>query len=101
MTDPLETLNAFRTDSEGYDLVITDMTMPGMTGEELGREIMRIRPQTPVILCTGFTERMPEHKALQLGFRAFVMKPVVTQEIAQKVRQALDSKGTGQKGERS
>ncbi|MCF8083955.1 MAG: response regulator [Deltaproteobacteria bacterium] len=101
MTDPLETLNAFRTDSEGYDLVITDMTMPGMTGEELGREIMRIRPQTPVILCTGFTERMPEHKALQLGFRAFVMKPVVTQEIAQKVRQALDSKGSGQKAERS
>ncbi|MFO7986002.1 MAG: PAS domain S-box protein [Desulfatiglandaceae bacterium] len=95
MTDPLETLNIFRTDSEGYDLVITDMTMPGMTGEELGREIMRIRPQTPVILCTGFTEQMPEHKALQLGFRAFVMKPVVTKEIAQKVRQALDSNREG------
>jgi DNA-binding NtrC family response regulator len=63
-----------------------------MTGEELGKEIMRIRPDMPVILCTGFSERMPEEKALELGFCAFAMKPVVIREIAQKIRQALDNK---------
>ncbi|MCF8145123.1 MAG: response regulator [Deltaproteobacteria bacterium] len=91
-TDPLDTLNAFRNDPEGYDLVITDMTMPRMTGDELGKEIMRIRPDMPIILCTGFSERMPEDKALELGFCAFAMKPVVIEEIAQKIRQALDGK---------
>jgi PAS domain S-box-containing protein len=91
-TDPLDTLNAFMANSEGYDLIITDMTMPRMTGEELGKEIMRIRPDMPVIICTGFSERMPEDKALELGFCAFVMKPVVIGEIAHKIRQALDKK---------
>ena len=88
-TDPLKTLEAFRSRPHDYDLVITDMTMPGMTGEELGKEIMRIRPKTPVILCTGFSERMPEEKAFELGFCAFVMKPVVIGEMAQKIRKAL------------
>lgn len=95
MTDPLETLKAFRMNPEAYDLVITDMTMPKMTGEELGKEIMRIRPDIPLILCTGFTEKISESKAIQLGFCAFVMKPVVTKEIAQKVRLALDSERKG------
>jgi two-component system, cell cycle sensor histidine kinase and response regulator CckA len=91
-TDSLDTLETFRSNPQGYDLVITDMTMPRMTGEELGKEIMRIRPGMPIILCTGFSERMPEDKALELGFCAFAMKPVVIEEIAQKIRQALDGK---------
>ncbi len=89
-TDPLDTLEAFKSNPDKYDMVITDMTMPGMTGRELGIEIMRIRPNVPVILCTGFSERMPEEKALKLGFCAFVMKPVVIGDIAQKIRSALD-----------
>jgi two-component system, cell cycle sensor histidine kinase and response regulator CckA len=79
-------------DPGAYDLVITDMTMPKMTGEELGAEIMRVRQDIPVILCTGFSERMPEKKALELGFSAFVMKPVVNEEIARKIRRVLDGK---------
>ena len=70
-TDPLDTLGAFRRDPFKYDLVITDMTMPKMTGDELGAEIMRIRPEIPVILCTGFSEFMSEEKALKLGFFSF------------------------------
>jgi len=91
-TDSLDTLETFRSNPRGYDLVITDMTMPRMTGEDLGKEIMRIRPGIPVILCTGFSERMPEEKALELGFCSFAMKPMVIGEIAQKIRQALDGK---------
>ena len=64
--------------------------MPKMTGDELGAEIMRIRPEIPVILCTGFSQRMSEGKALALGFCSFVMKPVVIEEIANKIRKALD-----------
>jgi PAS domain S-box-containing protein len=89
-TDPLDTLEAFRKDPFKYDLVITDMTMPKMTGDKLGAEIMEIRPEIPVILCTGFSERMSEEKALELGFCSFVMKPVVIEEIANKIRRALD-----------
>jgi len=89
-TDPLETLEVFRQNPDKYHLIITDMTMPGMTGQELGREIMRTRPGFPVMLCTGFSQQMTEQRALELGFCAFVMKPVVIGEIAEKIRRALD-----------
>ncbi len=89
-TDPLDTLEAFRNNPFKYDLVITDMTMPKMTGEELGAEIMRIRPEIPVILCTGFSDRMSEEIALELGFCNFVRKPVVIGEVANLIRAALD-----------
>ncbi|MCP4576750.1 MAG: PAS domain S-box protein [Deltaproteobacteria bacterium] len=89
-TSSIEALEAFRTKPERYDLVITDTTMPHMTGPELAGELMRIRPDIPIILCTGFSEMITEDKAKDLGFKAFVMKPVSMRGIARTIRQALD-----------
>ncbi len=70
--------------------MITDMTMPHMTGDKLAAEIMRIRPGIPVILCTGFSERIGKEIAAELGIRAFVMKPIGIADIANKIRYALE-----------
>jgi len=64
--------------------------MPKMTGDELAKELMKIRPDIPIILCTGFSELINEDKAKAMGIRAFVMKPVVQRELANAVRKALD-----------
>ena len=66
------------------------MTMPGLTGKELAREILARRPELPVIMCTGFSESMDRNQALELGIREYVMKPVVRQELAEIVRKVLD-----------
>jgi len=89
--DPLEALEMFRHDSNQFDLVISDMTMPNMMGDELADELMKIRPDIPIILCTGFSGSLSEEKALEKGIRAFVMKPLDAKELAETVRQALDS----------
>ncbi|MBN2124701.1 MAG: CHASE2 domain-containing protein [Deltaproteobacteria bacterium] len=86
----LAALKTFRTDPHRFDLVITDMNMPGMTGERLALEMMGIRCDIPVILCTGFSEPMSEEKAQLLGIREFVMKPLVMRKLAQTVRRILD-----------
>ena len=86
----IEALDLFRAKPEAIDLVVTDMTMPGMTGEKLSEEILRIRPDMPIILITGFSELITEQKAKALGIRAFFMKPVVFHELAEAVRKTLD-----------
>ncbi|MFH1488253.1 MAG: ABC transporter substrate binding protein [Pseudomonadota bacterium] len=91
-TSSIEALEAFRNDPGRFDLVITDMTMPNMTGDELAAEVMGIRPDIPVILCSGFSERIDEHKAKAMGIRAYVMKPIVMREMAKKIRDVLDKK---------
>ena len=73
-----------------FDLVITDMTMPHMTGDKLARELMRVRPDIPVILCTGHSRLVSEEKAKDIGIRAFVMKPLVMRSLAETVRNVLD-----------
>ena len=88
-TSSIETLEVFRNYPEGFDLVITDMTMPKMTGDELARELLKIRPDMPIILCTGFSEKIDEEKAKEIGIREFVMKPIVTREIAKTIRKVL------------
>ena len=85
-----EALELFRGDPQAFDLVITDQTMPAMTGEELTREIMAVRPDIPVILCTGFSENFTEEAARQLGIREYIMKPVDMNIISHGVRRALD-----------
>ncbi len=90
-TSPIEALEAFKAMPDKFDLVITDMTMPKMTGDELAKELMKIRLDIPIILCTGFSELINEEKAKAMGIRAFVMKPVVQRELANAVRKALDS----------
>jgi len=90
-TSSVEALELFRAKPDEFDLVLTDMTMPNMTGDKLAGEMLRIRPNIPIILCTGFSEQMTEEKAKKVGIRGFVMKPIVMREIAQIIREILDS----------
>jgi len=90
-TDSLEALQVFREQPDHFDLVITDMTMPNMTGNRLARELMGICPDIPIILCTGFSELITEERAKEIGIREFVMKPLIMSEMARVVRRALDT----------
>ncbi len=89
-TSSLEALELFKVKSEKFDLVITDMTMPKMTGDDLAREILKIRTNIPIILCTGYSKKISEGKAEALGVRALVMKPIVAEQLATIVRRVLD-----------
>ena len=91
-TSSLEVLDAFQAEPDKFDLVITDQTMPKMTGDELAKKIMEIRSDIPIILCTGFSERINEEKAREIGIKAFVMKPIEMREIAITIREVLDKK---------
>jgi PAS domain S-box-containing protein len=94
-TSSLEALAKFQAEPEAYDLLITDMTMPEMTGDALAKRVMALRPDLPVILCTGYSERITEEAAAALGIRGFVMKPVVIRELALLLREILDLKEPG------
>ena len=86
----LEALDAFRTDPFLYDIVITDQTMPNLTGDALARELLSIRPELPIILCTGFSYNMTPEKAISMGIRAYLRKPILTHELAQTIHQILE-----------
>ena len=89
-TSSIEALEAFQANPAKFDLVITDMTMPNMTGDILTRELLKIRPDVSVILCTGFSEKISKTKCDQIGARKLLMKPVITSELAEAIRQVLD-----------
>ncbi len=89
-TSSIETLEAFRAAPDKFDLVITDTTMPNMTGIELARKLMEIRSDIPIIICTGFSEKISSDKARAMGIRGYVMKPVVKSELAKRIREVLD-----------
>ena len=91
-TSSIEGLEAFRANPDRFDLVITDFTMPDMTGMELAKALLKIRSDIPIILCTGYSEHINEDKAKANGVRAFLMKPVVLSEIANTIRKVLDDK---------
>lgn len=91
-TDSEEALEEFAAQPDRFDLVITDMTMPKMTGDQLARRMMRIKPQIPVILCTGYNEAISEEKALAMGIDMFVMKPIVKDVLASTIRKVLDNR---------
>ena len=88
----VQALELFRAEPDRFDLVITDMTMPHMTGDKLAQELMKIRPKIPIILCTGHSGLVSEEKAEEIGIKAFVMKPLVMRNLAEAVRKALDEK---------
>lgn len=88
----LEALETFRSQPAHYDLIITDQTMPKMTGAELAREILFIRPGIPIILCTGYSEAINQEGARAIGIREFVAKPFVMSELAGVARRVLDQK---------
>jgi len=88
-TDGAGALRAFENDPDGYDLVITDQSMPGMTGADLVRAIQKRRPGKPVVLCTGYSDLVDPERARQLGIRAFLVKPFGYDQLAETVRGAL------------
>ena len=94
-----DALAAFRAQPERFDLVITDMTMPNMTGAVLTRELLKIRPDLPVILTTGFSERINAEEAKQLGIREFLMKPVSLMDLAQAVQRVMEKRTNPAPGE--
>jgi PAS domain S-box-containing protein len=89
-TSPLEALELFRADPDQFDLVITDMTMPHITGDRLVREILTIRPDIPTILCTGFSEKIDEKKAKEIGICQYIEKPFDKGKLSRLVRKVLD-----------
>jgi len=88
-TSPIEALELFKAKPGHFDVVITDQTMPGMTGDALARELMNIRPGIPVIICTGYSQAIDAERAATIGIKAFVMKPILIHELADAVRKAL------------
>lgn len=89
-TSSVEALEAFKAQPDKFDMIITDQAMPNMTGVVLSRKILDIRPDIPIIICTGFSEQIDEIGAQQLGIKGYLMKPVTPKEFAIKIRQILD-----------
>lgn len=86
----LDALEAFRAHPDKFDLVITDMAMPNMAGDRLSAELIKIRPDIPVLLCTGFSETMSEEKAQSLGIKGFLGKPIIVKDFAHTIREVLE-----------
>ena len=91
-TDSGEAFELFRSDPHRFDLVVTDQTMPRLTGAELAKQILSLRPDIPIILCTGFSDLVDRESAEAIGIRAFMMKPVTMANLAETVRKALDER---------
>ena len=91
-TNSLEALSEFRKDPEKYRVIITDMAMPGMSGDKLSEEIKKISPDVAVILCTGYSDKIDEKKAEELGIDDFLLKPVDSNHLATSIRKAINRK---------
>ena len=91
-TDSSEALAMFKKDPDSFDLIITDMAMPNITGDQLSVEILKIRPNMPILLCTGYSEKISEEKAYEIGICSFIMKPLDKKDFAVRVRKILDEK---------
>jgi len=83
-------LKLFENSPEAFDLILTDMSMPNMTGDQLAYEIRKIRPGMPILICTGFSERINKEKAEEIGVNGFLMKPIVKSDMAKMIRKILD-----------
>ncbi len=91
-TNAADALEAFKADPDHYDVLVTDQTMPGMTGEILAQHVMKFRPIFPVILCSGFSYTMNETKAEAMGLHAYLTKPVLMDDMARAIQSALQKK---------
>lgn len=92
-TNPQAALNMVRTEPTRFNLVITDMTMPNLNGDQLIQAVLKIRPDMPIILCTGYSEIIDEQKAKKLGVRFYIEKPIRKEILAVAVRNSLDKNG--------
>jgi len=89
-TNSLDAMELFRSEPDAFDLVITDFTMRHKTGVDLAKEMLKILPDIPIVLCTGYSEMISEDTAKEMGIRAFVMKPLGRQNIARVIRKVLN-----------
>lgn len=89
-SNSIEVLDLFRSQPQRFDLVITDMTMPNLTGDKLASELMKIRPDIPIILYTGYNESITEEQARKIGIKKFSMKPFVMRDLAETTRKVLN-----------
>ncbi len=89
---PVEALELFKKNPAAFDLVITDQTMPELTGYELAQQLMQVRPDIPIILCTGYSDLVTAESALAGGIQAFVIKPLNRLAIAETIRKVLGKK---------
>jgi PAS domain S-box-containing protein len=94
-TDSRKALDWFSTHAGDIDLIVTDMTMPHLTGVELAKKILESSPQMPIILCTGYSELIDEEQAKVIGIRKFLPKPVDSKLLAEVVRAVLDNRDAG------
>jgi CheY-like chemotaxis protein len=86
----VEALELFKSKPDQFDIIITDMIMPKMTGMELAREILQIKPGIPIIICTGFSEKINGKEVNALGIDEILVKPIVMRKIAQTIRKVLE-----------
>ncbi len=91
-TSSREALDLFKQDPEKFDLVITDQTMPGMTGAELSVRLLEIRPDIPIIMCSGYSSVISEEKAMAIGVKKFALKPLTKKDLTRLVRTVLAQK---------
>ena len=89
-TNSVEALEDFCNNTDKFDMVITDMAMPDMSGDKLSAELIKIRPDIPILLCTGFSETISDEKAASLGIKGFLLKPIGMNDFSRKIRQVLD-----------
>jgi len=89
-TSSIEALEVFHNNSDDFDIIITDMAMPNMSGDVLSTELIKIRPDIPILLCSGFSEFMSEEKAISIGIKGFLMKPIVMKDLSQKMYEVLE-----------
>ncbi|MCP3892186.1 MAG: PAS domain S-box protein [Desulfobulbaceae bacterium] len=90
-SNSFEALETFQNQPDKFDIVITDQTMPGMTGSDLSRRMLQIRPDIPIILCTGYSTIISEEKAKSMGIKEFAFKPLAKKDIAKMIRKVLDN----------
>lgn len=86
-------MTTFQNEPDAFDAVVTDQTMPGMTGVDLARKLLQIRPQHPIILCTGYSNLVNEEQAKLYGIQGFLMKPLTMKEIGMKLQEVLAGQG--------
>jgi DNA-binding NtrC family response regulator len=87
-------LRRFSGNPDHYDLIITDMTMPHMTGDVLAEHMIKIRPDVPIIICSGYNDKLTEEKAREIGLKGFMMKPFVLKKMARLIRKVMDESKT-------
>jgi CheY-like chemotaxis protein len=87
----IEALELFKTNPDKFDLIVTDMAMPKMSGDKLAVELLKISPDIPILLCTGFSEAMTEEKIKSLGIKGLLLKPIIIKDLAERIRKVLDN----------